>query len=259
MAERASGKRDFDELERRRMKAVKLLQRGLSQAEVARRLNVARESVRRWWNRFAAHGSVEGLKKASRPGRKPRLTDAQLKQLRTILRAGPAKSGPRGRVLDAEANCESDCGTFRCGLSCAPCFVGFAQQAGMESPTFSGFGEASEKNHGRPREKPTGEAQGHQKTPEVPKTLAPSFGMCSFNFSSSKVDCASVARSRRLSHALQCMRRFLSSMTLAAVSPSPDMRRFNSAFCKWRSAAWLEYKTFSIRTPVWKTVPWGRQ
>jgi transposase len=93
MTERASGKRDFDELERRRMKAVKLFQQGLSQAEVARRLNVARESVRRWWNRLAAHGSSEGLKRASRPGRKPRLTDAQLKQLRTILRAGPAKSG----------------------------------------------------------------------------------------------------------------------------------------------------------------------
>jgi transposase len=87
------GKRDFDELERRRMKAVKLFQQGLSQAEVARRLKVARESVRRWWNQFAAHGSSEGLKKAGRAGRKPRLTAAQLKQLRTILRVGAVKSG----------------------------------------------------------------------------------------------------------------------------------------------------------------------
>jgi transposase len=93
MTEKASGKRNFDELERRRMKAVKLFQQGLSQAEVARRLNVARESVRRWWNQFAAHGSGEALRKAERPGRKPRLTDAQLKQLRTMLRAGPTKSG----------------------------------------------------------------------------------------------------------------------------------------------------------------------
>jgi len=56
---RTSGKRDFDELERRRMKAVKLFQQGLSQAEVARRLKVTRESVRRWWNQFAARGSRE--------------------------------------------------------------------------------------------------------------------------------------------------------------------------------------------------------
>jgi len=90
---RTSGKRDFDELERRRMKAVKLFQQGLSQAEVARRLKVTRESVRRWWNQFAARGSREGLKKAARVGRKPRLTEAQWKQLRAMLRAGPVKCG----------------------------------------------------------------------------------------------------------------------------------------------------------------------
>lgn len=93
MSEGESGKRDFDELEQRRMKAVKLFQKGLSQAEVARRLKVTRESVRRWWNRFATRGSGEELKKAARAGRKPRLTEVQLKQLRAMLRAGPAKSG----------------------------------------------------------------------------------------------------------------------------------------------------------------------
>ena len=93
MSEGTSEKRDFDELERRRMKAVTLFEQGLSQAEVARRLNVARESVRRWWNQYTVHGSGEALKKAGRAGRKPRLTEAQLKQLSAILRAGPSKSG----------------------------------------------------------------------------------------------------------------------------------------------------------------------
>ncbi len=86
-------KRDFDALEQRRMEAGRLLKRGLSQAEVARRVNVSRESVRRWWNQIAIHGSRQALKKAGRAGRKPKLALDELKQLEEILRAGPEKSG----------------------------------------------------------------------------------------------------------------------------------------------------------------------
>ncbi len=90
---RGTGKRDFDQLEHRRIQAAKLLERGLSQAEVARRLKVSRESVRRWSNRISNDNSTLGLRKAGRVGRKPKLGPIELKRLKAILRAGPAKSG----------------------------------------------------------------------------------------------------------------------------------------------------------------------
>jgi DNA-binding NarL/FixJ family response regulator len=46
----------LDQLERRRMQVAKLLDRGLSQADVARQFKVIRESVRRWWNQILLHG-----------------------------------------------------------------------------------------------------------------------------------------------------------------------------------------------------------
>jgi transposase len=94
-AKKKRGKRDFDQLERRRLRAAKLLEQGTSQAEVARRLKVSRESVRRWANQIGTRGSKLGLKKAGRAGREPRLGAAELKELRAILRAGPTKSGFR--------------------------------------------------------------------------------------------------------------------------------------------------------------------
>jgi transposase len=93
MSEGTPRKRDFDELERRRIKAARLLKEGLSQAEVARRLDVSRESVRRWSNRLAIHGSDKGLKKAGSAGRKSVLTADQLNTLKSILRSGSAKAG----------------------------------------------------------------------------------------------------------------------------------------------------------------------
>jgi len=74
------------------MKAAKLLSQGLSQAEVARCLNVSRESVRRWSNQIAQHGA-EGLKRAGLAGRRPRLSVEELVKLGRILRAGAKKAG----------------------------------------------------------------------------------------------------------------------------------------------------------------------
>ena len=43
------------------------------------------------------HGSAQGLKKAGKAGRKPRLTSAELEKLATVLRAGPEHAGyPNG-------------------------------------------------------------------------------------------------------------------------------------------------------------------
>ena len=93
MKKQKPGKRDFDKLEQRRIAGAKLLKQGLSQAEVARRLNVSRESVRRWKNQIQAHGSIQALKKAGRAGRKSKLDQTQIGKLNAILRAGPAKAG----------------------------------------------------------------------------------------------------------------------------------------------------------------------
>ena len=85
MGNPAGVRRDFAALERRRMKAAVLLGRGVSQSEVARRLDVHRQSVIRWARRLAQAGRA-GLRKAGRAGRKPQLSPAQLQEL---------KSGPQ--------------------------------------------------------------------------------------------------------------------------------------------------------------------
>ena len=76
------------QLERRRMKAVKLFDQGLSQAEVARTVCVHRQSVSRWHKAWQDHGA-HSLKKAGRAGRKPRLTDENFRQLERALKEGP--------------------------------------------------------------------------------------------------------------------------------------------------------------------------
>ncbi len=85
-------KRDFAALEQRRFQAAKLFEQGLSQAEVARRTGVSRESSRRWHNDWKEKGKG-GLKKAGRAGRKPRLQPEQLEQLRRGLKQGPEALG----------------------------------------------------------------------------------------------------------------------------------------------------------------------
>ena len=84
--------RDFDQLERRRLRAAKLFERGLSQAEVARQLRVHRQSVSRWHQAWNVSG-VRALRKVGRAGRKPRLQPAQLEPLRRGLQQGPEALG----------------------------------------------------------------------------------------------------------------------------------------------------------------------
>ena len=84
--------RDFDALEKRRLRGVRLLKQGLSQSEVARRLNVSHTSVNRWAG-VAAQQGAEGLKKAGRAGRKPGLSAEDLKRLEQSLLKGPEALG----------------------------------------------------------------------------------------------------------------------------------------------------------------------
>ncbi len=74
------------------MKAAKLLEQGVSQTEVARRLSVHRQSVIHWARQLARSGRA-GLKKAGRAGRKPKLNAAQLKRIEQGLKRGPEALG----------------------------------------------------------------------------------------------------------------------------------------------------------------------
>lgn len=85
-------RRDFEALERRRLRAVTLLDQGLSESEVARRLNVSHTSVNRWARVLATQGA-QGLQQAGRAGRKPRLSAEDLRRLEQGLLKGPEALG----------------------------------------------------------------------------------------------------------------------------------------------------------------------
>jgi transposase len=87
-----SKRRDFAALEKRRMRACALLEKGYAEAEVARRTGVSRQSVMRW-NRARTVGGKAALKAAGRAGRKPLLTPAQDAELASILTVGPEAAG----------------------------------------------------------------------------------------------------------------------------------------------------------------------
>ena len=85
-------RRDFDALERRRFRALRLLRQGLNQSEVARRVRVVRQSVARWVALDRKNGE-RALRQAGRAGRKPRLTERQKATLEQRLLAGPERLG----------------------------------------------------------------------------------------------------------------------------------------------------------------------
>src|SRR5262249_60248290 len=78
------------ELERRRRRAVELLERGEAPAVVARILGVRRTSLHRW-RRMARQPA--GLKAKPATGPKRRLTDSQLCELERLLSQGATAHG----------------------------------------------------------------------------------------------------------------------------------------------------------------------
>ena len=93
MGNPAGVRRDLEALEKRRMQAIRLLERNdLNQSEVARRVNVCRQTVSRWVDEFQT-GGKEALKKADRAGRRPELTEADRQRLQELLLEGPERLG----------------------------------------------------------------------------------------------------------------------------------------------------------------------
>jgi transposase len=77
--------RDFKELELRRRKGMRMLARGVAQAEVARALDVSRQTTSSWAKKLAEDAQAWRRKPLGRPGG---LSAAQKKQLGKALLAG---------------------------------------------------------------------------------------------------------------------------------------------------------------------------
>ena len=85
-------RRDRVALERRRLQAARLLEQGCTEAEVARRLEVHRQSVNRWAKALKTAGRV-GLRRAPQAGRPPKLGETEMAQLEQCLKQGPEQFG----------------------------------------------------------------------------------------------------------------------------------------------------------------------
>jgi transposase len=83
---------DRRKLEQRRLQAARWLARGVSQAEVARRVGVHRQSVSRWAQQLA-EGGRQALKRAPRTGRAPQLSAADRRRITQGLLRGPEALG----------------------------------------------------------------------------------------------------------------------------------------------------------------------
>src|SRR2546426_2568065 len=86
------------ELERRRVRAIDLLERDLPVHVVAERLGVDRRSVRRWKRAHRGQGRA-GLRARPASGRPPKLTATQRRQLARMVVAGAGEAGESPSVL----------------------------------------------------------------------------------------------------------------------------------------------------------------
>ena len=84
-------KRDYEQMEERRLQGARLLKEGVSQADVAKQLGVKRQSVHGWAKVMAAQGEKALVRVPT--GRKPRLNAVQLTQLAEHLKNGPQAHG----------------------------------------------------------------------------------------------------------------------------------------------------------------------
>lgn len=91
---------DRVKLERRRRQAARLLQKGVSEAEVARRVGVHRQSVNRWAQQLA-EGGVAALTRAPRTGRPSQLSTDDLRRITQGLTRGPEALGYRTSLWTA--------------------------------------------------------------------------------------------------------------------------------------------------------------
>ena len=126
MGHPAGVKLDRLKLARRRMRGARLLQQGVSEAQVARLVGVHRQSVNRWAQQLAK-GGRGALKRAARTGRPPQLSAMGRKRIEQALKRGPEALG------------------YRTGLWTA------RQHAGDLQQTCRGLGQIARRQRGRHR------------------------------------------------------------------------------------------------------------
>ena len=78
--------------ERRPKRAAQLFAKGMSQADVARQLDVSRQSVSRWHADWLSGGAAS-LRGWRRAGRLPELDQADLRRVERQLEKGPLENG----------------------------------------------------------------------------------------------------------------------------------------------------------------------
>ena len=88
-------------LEKRRFQALTLYRKGVTQADIARRLRVSRAAVCQWLKKARKKGK-QALQRTPRPGRPPKLTAVQQRSLVKLLARGPAREGYTTQLWTAE-------------------------------------------------------------------------------------------------------------------------------------------------------------
>jgi len=84
--------RDFNALQRRRLKAAALFDKGVLPAEAARHCGVSCQSASRWHKAWEK-GGKSALQTTSKAGRPPLLKPQDLPALKRALKAGPGEHG----------------------------------------------------------------------------------------------------------------------------------------------------------------------
>jgi len=82
------------QLERRRRQAIRLLKAGKNLSAVARAVSASVSSVFRWYQTYRKKG-LQGLRPQPTPGRPPKLSTSQRKQLAKLLLKGSLAAGYR--------------------------------------------------------------------------------------------------------------------------------------------------------------------
>ena len=85
---RALARRTGDSAQARRLLAIAMILEGALREDAARQAGMDRQTLRDWVHRYNESG-VEGLASRKSPGAPAKLTEAQMKELRELVLAGP--------------------------------------------------------------------------------------------------------------------------------------------------------------------------
>src|SRR5436190_14985907 len=139
MGNPAGVKRDFEALEKRRMQAIRLLEKNdLKQSEVARRLHVCRQTVSRWADEFKA-GGKPALQKGRSRRAQAAVESGGAGTPGRVVSEGTGTVGLRDPAVDLCSGGPPDSGQVRSRVSPGPCLE-TAYGSGLELSAAHGTG-----------------------------------------------------------------------------------------------------------------------